>query len=199
MLKKVNPAKSEVMSAVSDMLLTYRTTLHATTGVCPYKMLFKATPRTSMYCIHPDANLRVLGKQLKQLNSRSDNLFLAGERVWVRDFRMRFPNKWIAGTVVARSGPLSYVVQVGSECWRRHQDQMGASNPHRNYEEETAAQTASHTAAQTAALLRIDGLCQLHRGRCTQLRSCLHGWLCSSLSATQLRTSTNAQESTTQP
>ena len=73
-----------------------------------------------------------------------------GERVWVRDFRMRFPNKWIAGTVVARSGPLSYVVQVGSECWRRHQDQMRASDPHRNYEEETAAQTASHTAAQPA-------------------------------------------------
>ena len=40
MLKKVNPAKSEVMSAVSDMLLTYRTTPHATTGVCPYEMLF---------------------------------------------------------------------------------------------------------------------------------------------------------------
>ena len=122
MLKKVNPAKSEVVLAVSDMLLTYRTTPHATTGVCPYKMLFKATLRTSMYCIHLDVNSRVLGKQLKQqdvpLNSRSDSLFLVGERVWVRDFRMRFPNKWIAGTVVARSGPLLYVVQVGSECWR---------------------------------------------------------------------------------
>ena len=84
------------------------------------------------------ANSRVLGKQLKQqdasLNSHSDSLFLVGERVWIRDFRMRFPNKWIAGTVVARSGPLSYVVQVGSECWRRHQDQMRASDPHRNYE-----------------------------------------------------------------
>ena len=66
MLKKVNPAKSEVMSAVFDMLLTYRTTPHAMTGVCPYEMLFKATLRTSMYFIHPDANLRVLGKQLKQ-------------------------------------------------------------------------------------------------------------------------------------
>ena len=43
MLKKVNPAKSEVMSAVSDMLLTYRTTPHATTGMYPYEMLFKAT------------------------------------------------------------------------------------------------------------------------------------------------------------
>ena len=86
MLKKVNPAKSEIMLAVSDMLLTYRTTPHVMTGMCPYEMLFKATPRTSTYCIHPDANLRVLGKQLKQqdasLNSHSDNLFLVGERVW---------------------------------------------------------------------------------------------------------------------
>ena len=79
----------------------------------------------------------MLGKQLKQqdasLNSHSDSLFLVGERVWVRDFRMRFSNKWIAGTVVARS-----VVQVGSECWRRHQDQMHASDPHHNHKEETA-------------------------------------------------------------
>ena len=64
---------------------------------------------------------------------------------------MRFPNKWIAGTVVARSGPLSYVVQVGSACWRRHQDQMRASNPHCNYEEETAAQPAMQAASQLSA------------------------------------------------
>ena len=129
-----------------------------------------------MYCIHLDANSRVLGKQLKQqdasLNSHSDSLFLVGERVWVRNFRMRFPNKWITGMVVARSGPLLYVVQVGSECWRRHQDQMRTSDPHHNYEEETAAQIASQTAAQTALIL----LCKwprklLHNQPCKQLRS----------------------------
>ena len=52
---------------------------------CPYKMLFKATPQTLMYCIHPDANLQVLGKQLKQqdasLNSGSDSLFW-----WEREY-----------------------------------------------------------------------------------------------------------------
>ena len=64
------------MSAVSDMLLTYRTTPHATTGVCPYEMLFKATLRTSMYCIHPDANSRVLGKLKQQHASLNSLLYL---------------------------------------------------------------------------------------------------------------------------
>ena len=215
MLKKVNPVKSEVMSAGSDMLLTYRTTPHATMGMCPYEMVFKATPQTLMYCIHLDANSQVLGKQLKQqdasLNSRSDSLFLVGERVWVRDFRMRFPNKWIAGMVVARSGPLLYVVQVGSGCWRRHQDQMCASNPHRNYEEETAAQiasqtvvqtasqtavqTASHTAVQmatqTAAQPAMQAAAQLSAPPAMQLTESINA----QESTTQLRTSTNVQES----
>ena len=128
MLKKANPAKTEVMSAMSDMLLAYHMTPHATTGVSPHELLFKATPRTLMHHIHPAVESRVVGKQLKQrdasMMSHSEHLFLMGERVWVKDFRARFPNKWVAGTVVARRSPLSYVVQVGSEAWRRHTDQM---------------------------------------------------------------------------
>ena len=131
MIKKANPGKSEIMSSVSSMLLDYRTTPHATTGVSPCELLFKATPRTIMHRIHPAVESRVLSKQLKQhdesITSCSEHLFLVGERVWVKDFRARFPNKWVAGTVVARRGPLSYVVQVGTECWRRHIDQMRGS------------------------------------------------------------------------
>ena len=161
-----------------------------------------------MYCIHLDANSRVLGKQLKQqdasLNSCSDSLFLVGERVWVRDFRMRFPNKWIAGMVVARSGPLSYVVQVGSECWRRHQDQMCAYPIHtatmkrkllRKLPLKLLQQTASHTAvqmaAQTAAQPAMQAAAQLSAPPAMQLTESIDA----QESATQLQTSTNAQES----
>ena len=52
MLKKVNPAKSEVMSAVSDMLLTYRTTPHTRRQACAHtRCSLRQTPRISMYCM----------------------------------------------------------------------------------------------------------------------------------------------------
>ena len=44
---------------------------------------------------------------------------MIGERVMVRNLR---PGPtWIPGTIIERSGPLSYVVQVkGEQTWKRH-------------------------------------------------------------------------------
>ncbi len=133
MMKKENPASSEIMAATAKMLATYRTTPHATTGVCPYELLFKIAPRTIMDCLHPSTESRVLRKQMDQAGhsrgSQKDGLYSIGERVFVRDFRARFPNKWVEGTVTNSRGPLSYLVQVGSEIWRRHVDQMRGADP----------------------------------------------------------------------
>lgn len=40
---------------------------------------------------------------------------------------LREGSKWVTGTVVARTGPVSYRVQVGDQVWRRHTDQLLAS------------------------------------------------------------------------
>ena len=147
MIKKENPGSHEVIEATAKMLATYRTTPHATTGMCPYELLFKTTPRTIMDCLHPSTESKVLGKQMEQTDRTSssshrqpDNLYHIGERVHVRDFRARFPNKWVEGTVISSRGPLSYLVQVGPEIWRRHADQMRGTDPSTFEQLDTASQ-----------------------------------------------------------
>ena len=62
-------------------------------------------------------------KQAEQMVSHDQHSrnreFMIGERVMVRNLR---PGPtWIPGTIIERSGPLSYVVQVkGEQTWKRH-------------------------------------------------------------------------------
>ena len=42
--------------------------------------------------------------------------------MFVQDFRGE--PKWLAGTVVEKTGPVSYRVQVGELLWKRHVDQI---------------------------------------------------------------------------
>ena len=47
--------------------------------------------------------------------------------------------KWLPGTVIERTGPVSYRVQVRDQVWRRHTDQLLASDisPTENTESQT--------------------------------------------------------------
>ncbi len=45
-----------------------------------------------------------------------------GEMVFAENFRGE--PKWLAGTVIERTGPVSYRVQVGEAVWKRHVDQI---------------------------------------------------------------------------
>jgi exonuclease III len=51
-----------------------------------------------------------------------DYLHHSGDHVWARDYRNQ--GKWLDGTILQKTGPLSYRVQVGSKVWRRHIDQQ---------------------------------------------------------------------------
>lgn len=129
-IKKRSPNAEELPGAVSNFLLTYRTTVHATTNRCPFELLFKVSPKTVMHKIHPLARHSVLDKQFQEQDrsikrDQSYYNYQVGDLVLVRDFRFNAKNKWIPGTLVARRGPLSFQVEVGdTECWRRHTDQM---------------------------------------------------------------------------
>ena len=48
--------------------------------------------------------------------------FSVSEAVWVRDYRGQ--DKWTKGVIKERTGPLSYRVQVQSELWKRHAEQL---------------------------------------------------------------------------
>lgn len=60
--------------------------------------------------------------QQRQVHAK-DRTFSVSDKVWVRDYRRG--RKWTAGVVSAKTGPVSYTVDVGFLVhWRRHVDQM---------------------------------------------------------------------------
>ena len=54
-----------------------------------------------------------------------DREFDIGETVLARN--LREGPKWLAGTIIERTGPVSYRVQVNEQVWRRHTDQLLSS------------------------------------------------------------------------
>ena len=73
--------------------------------------------------MRPDIKGKVGIKQAQQKfyhdqHSNTRELFI-GQKVMVRNLRPG--DKWIPGTIIERTGPLSYVVQVaGGQTWKRH-------------------------------------------------------------------------------
>ena len=117
---------------LADFLLTYRSTPHATTNRTPSSLFLGREVRTRFSLIRPDVAKHVLDKQADQIVQHDqhvkDRRFSIGKKVMVRNFRLNGP-KWIPGTIVQQTGPLSYIVQVGPGLeWKRHVDHLRNAN-----------------------------------------------------------------------
>ena len=82
--------------------------------------------RSRLDCLFPDVASRVENRQTRQAvqhnNSRPLRSFKLNDTVYVRDFSSSAA-KWLPGTVVKVTGPLSYHVQLSSgDVVRRHVD-----------------------------------------------------------------------------
>ena len=110
-----------------DFLLMYRSAVHSTTGVSPNSLFLKREVRTRLDLLRPDSHIRVQDKQALQkanhdLHSK-DRSFAVGDPVFVKNFRTG-PD-WVAAIVVAKLGPLSYLVEtLDKQLWRRHVDHV---------------------------------------------------------------------------
>ena len=110
-----------------SFLLTYRTSVHSTTGLPPCKLFLNRELRTRLDLLFPNVRRRVEEKQENQmkhhdLHARARDLTV-GQRVMVRNFRQG-PH-WIPGTVVKQKGPLTYLVKVReTQVWKRHIDHL---------------------------------------------------------------------------
>ena len=77
--------------------------------------------------MRPGISGKVTSKQAQQKlyhdqYSAGRELFI-GQRLMVRNFRAG--DKWIPATIMERTGPSSYLVQVtGEQLWKRHIDQL---------------------------------------------------------------------------
>ncbi|XP_064469988.1 uncharacterized protein K02A2.6-like [Ornithodoros turicata] len=125
-LKKDQSHSLEVR--LSNLLLVYRNTPHATTAQSPASLMLGRPLRTRLDLMKPSLDLTVRQKQVIQSFTRSPRgrVFQVGDPVRVRNYRGG--EKWVMGNVVERTGPVSYRVKVncqnGTLVWRRHADQM---------------------------------------------------------------------------
>ena len=76
--------------------------------------------------LRPFVKRRVQGRQAEQKRQYDAHSrlreFDVGQAVLVRNLREGL--KWVDGTIVEQTGPVSYRVQVSDQIWRHHTDQM---------------------------------------------------------------------------
>lgn len=129
-LKSMNCSPSEYEKEVCKFLLTYRKTIHPTSGQSPSMAVFKRQIRSRLDIMIPvpeneerDAT-KEPEKKIRdiQLNSR----------VAVREYR-NTKKKWALGKVIKKLGKLHYMVLLDNGLvWKRHIDQMRLVNEQKN-------------------------------------------------------------------
>ena len=128
----LNAMKGEsgsVNKKLAKFLLAYRNTPHSVTGQTPANLFMMRTLRSRLDLLKPDVAKRIYNKQLKQHGGRQTKLceLEPSQLVLARNYTSG--PKWVQGTVVFRSGHLSYQANVGPHMiWRRHIDQLLATN-----------------------------------------------------------------------
>ena len=125
-LKAAKNDPGSLNTKLARLLLAYRNTPNAITGVSPADLFLKRPLHTRLDQLRPSLRNRVVSKQAdqKQLHdahSRS-RLFAIGQKGLVR--KLQDGPKWLSGVIVEQTGPVSYRVQVSDQIWRCHADQL---------------------------------------------------------------------------
>ena len=112
--------------------MTYRTSVHSTTGVTPSSLFLKREMRTRFDLLRPDGDAHVRDKQSQQKADHDRHArtreFTVGDPVLARNYRPG-PD-WVPAKVIARHGPLSYLLETSDQqVWKRHVDQVTAVAP----------------------------------------------------------------------
>ena len=129
-MKCEKQSTSQLNTNMAKFLLAYRNTAHSTTGEAP-SVLFLGRPlRTRLDLVKPDLLMKVKNRQLDQVRAKehaSTRQLSVGQTVMARNYTGK--DKWLPGTVQAKTGPLSYEIKIGPDrIWRRHIDQLRASS-----------------------------------------------------------------------
>nr|XP_037279883.1 uncharacterized protein K02A2.6-like [Rhipicephalus microplus] len=123
-----SPTCESVEETLHKFLLAYQNTPHPTTGEATANLLTGRRLRTRLDAMKPTVEGRVMHSQFTQMQQRKSNrnCFCINDSVLVRNYRGS--PKWVRGTVLKKTGPVSYEVIVttprGKFIWRRHLDQL---------------------------------------------------------------------------
>ena len=115
-----------------NLLLSYRSTPHTTTGVPPAELFLRRQLRTRLTLLRPDQGATIRRKQTQQKeqhdhDSKQLRTFQPGDHVAVRQFRG--PEKWASGIIVQSLGPVGYMVSVNNRIIHVHVDHLVAAPP----------------------------------------------------------------------
>ncbi|KAJ8036764.1 hypothetical protein HOLleu_17396 [Holothuria leucospilota] len=120
-MKKAKLDSVSLQVKIDRFLLSYRTTPHSFTRETPAKLFLNRELHTRLSVIKPN-----FGHSISQKQSSKQSLtrFLSvGEKVRVLDFR-KHTGKWSQGVVSKVLGPVTYLVCVDNQFWKRHIDQI---------------------------------------------------------------------------
>ncbi|XP_048000242.1 uncharacterized protein K02A2.6-like [Leguminivora glycinivorella] len=126
-LKKAVIENEKYVTALSRFLFMYRNTEHSTTKKEPAVALLGRRLRGRLDLLRPDtADVVHSAQRASEQRSEGRTLRQAepGAEVLVRDYA-RGAHKWAEGQVLAREGPVSYVVRTSDgRTHKRHVDQL---------------------------------------------------------------------------
>ena len=112
-------------SRIAKVLFAYRKTPHCTTGNSQAKLLLGRQLRTRLDLLKPNTAAQIECKQLNQKVSHDNSVqlkqFSPDQSVLVRVYGQQ--HKWIRGTILRSTSPVSYIVKLSNRTtWRCHQD-----------------------------------------------------------------------------
>ena len=125
-LKAAKNESGNIQHKLDNFLASYRNSPHMTTGETPAVLLYGRRLRTRLDLLRPGSIVQ--DKQEAQVARRGKGRlkhFNVGQKVLVRNYSRSNPDKWIPGIICSKSGPVSYLVDIGNNIiWRRHLDQI---------------------------------------------------------------------------
>ena len=145
---KKTPGES-VQQRLSKFLFQYRITPHTTTGIPPAELLMNRRLRSKLDLLYPELTAKVENKQLKQKQQHDSEKpvrkFKVGESVFAQNFSKTGNDpKWLPGTIVRVTGPLSYEVELMDKSTvHRHVDNVRSRSTPVNSPESTSPPSSS--------------------------------------------------------
>lgn len=101
--------------------LLISSTPHSTTGVSPAELFLKCRLRTRLDLLRPSSERKLAAKQTEQNNYHDEHRTresTVGQMIIAQNLQGEL--NWLKGTVITKTGPVSYKVQVEDRTWRHH-------------------------------------------------------------------------------
>ena len=143
--------KGSIETKLARFLLSYRTTPQTTTGETPAQLRWSRALRTQIDLLKPSVATKVDAAQARQKNQHDQHSksrpLCVGDEVQARNYSGN--RKWIAGTIVKQTGPVSAQVELGNgTIVRRHRQLLARQS--QSTEQELPPQRQSEVQCEDA-------------------------------------------------